>query len=74
MSYYFILLNTTNIFNKPVLIAFILEKATTLFMYIINTILNYMFLYNVITSVIRRYIRIRRLVGVNNCPSYAFRP
>jgi hypothetical protein len=74
MPYYFILLNTTNIFNKPTLIAFILEKATTLFIYIINTISNYMSLYNIITSVIRRYVRVRRLVGANNCPSYAFRP
>jgi hypothetical protein len=74
MPYYFILLNTTNIFNKPILILSILEKVTTMFIYILNTIRNCLVLYKVITSIIRRYVRVRRLVGVNNCPSYTFRP
>ncbi len=74
MSYYFILLNTTNILNKPVLIVSILEKVTTMFIYIINTIRNYLVLYNVITSIIRRYIYIHRLVSMNNYLSYTFRP
>jgi hypothetical protein len=72
MPYYFILLNTTNVLNKPVLIAFILEKVITTFIYIINIIRNYLVLYNVITSIIRRYVHVYRLVGVNNCLSYTF--